>query len=174
MIVRAPALDDRAEQPYAGFRAQIPMSDLPVFIPGNIERVFGWLGQRTIAPAGAPFMRYWVLAMPGRLDVEIGVPTASVVNAADGIEAGTLPGGRYASLIYRDVTAGIEGNAALLEWIASSGAAPDRWDDPHGEAFAARYERFLSGPADKCGWRYRRPRDCRSGPLSITRCQWGR
>lgn len=148
MIVREAAFDDRDEQPYAGYRAQIPMSEFPSFIPASIERVFGWLGQRGIAPAGAPFMRFWHISMPARMDVEICVPTGAAVAAAAGIEAGVLPAGRYASLIYRDVTTGIEANAALLDWIRASGAAADCSEDPQGEAFAARYERFLDGPQD--------------------------
>lgn len=60
----------------------------------------------------------------------------------------TLPAGRYASVIYRNV-GGITGNKALVEWAKANGIQWDRWNDPKGDAFRARAEIFLTDPAEQ-------------------------
>ena len=34
----------------------------------------------------------------------------------------------------------------LLQWGRANGLAWDRWADPHGDAFRARYETYLTDP----------------------------
>jgi effector-binding domain-containing protein len=141
-------IDERPEQAYMGWRTVVPMSELPRAIPQGLDTVFGYLGEQGVPPTGAPFIRYHVINMADHLDIELAVPVAGPVAASDQVRPGVLPAGRYASLIYRDIKEGMPANAALLEWIAQQGLACDRWDEPAGDAFASRYERFLSGPQD--------------------------
>ncbi|OAI43891.1 hypothetical protein AYO38_10280 [bacterium SCGC AG-212-C10] len=148
MIVRPAETDERPVQHYAGLRGAIPMSALPQFIPQSLDTLFGWLATHGIPPAGAPFLRYHIIDMAGEMRVEVGVPVLSPVTGDATVSPGTLPGGTYASLIYRDVTQGIPANAALLHWIADNGLAVDQHPDPAGDAFASRYEIFLTGPQD--------------------------
>ena len=58
---------------------------------------------------------------------------------------GVLPAGKYASLIY--IGGGISANKALIEWVRDQGLTFDRWDVPTGDAFASRYESYLTDPA---------------------------
>jgi hypothetical protein len=81
------------------------------------------------------------------MDVEIGVPVASPVSGDGFVKPGVLPAGRYASLVYKDVKNGRKGNAALLDWGRQQGLVFDRHDVPEGDAFAGRYESFITDPA---------------------------
>ena len=113
-------------------------------------------GQKGVEADGAAFMRYYVINMPGKLDIEIGVPVAAPVTGDDRVKAGVLPAGRYASLVYTDVTKGMEGNGVLIGWAEKNGIQWDRWDDPNGDAFRSRYEIFIDGPEedpDPTNWR---------------------
>jgi hypothetical protein len=150
MIVREPKVDERPEQPYLGLRGWTPQRELPNFIPASVDALLAYLAQQGVPPAGAPFMRFHVINMERAMDVEIGVPVASAeaAPATDTIKPGKLPAGRYASLVYRGVANGIPANGKLLEWINAQGLKPERWDVPEGDAFASRYEVFLSGPED--------------------------
>jgi effector-binding domain-containing protein len=150
MIVREPKIDERPEQPYLGLRGQTPHSEMPNFIPAGIDAVLAYLAEHGVAPAGAPFMRYHVINMQTELDLEIGVPVATTDAAAgtDRIRPGTLPAGRYASLVYRGVVNGLPANGALIKWVEEQGLKLDCWEVPAGDAFAGRYEVFLSGPDD--------------------------
>jgi effector-binding domain-containing protein len=144
-----PKLDNRPEQPYVGIRKVVTMQEMGSgLIPQLIGEVFGWLGQEGIEPEGAPFMRYYVIDMATNMDVEIGVPVSKPVTGDDRVKPGVLPAGRYASLIYTDVTKGYEGNGVLIGWAEKNNIQWDRWDDPKGDAFRSRYEIFIDGPED--------------------------
>jgi effector-binding domain-containing protein len=151
-----PKIEQRSEQPYFGIRTQVPMKEMKKAIPKCLEEVFAWLGMQGIAPAGAPFIRYHVINMADKMDIEIGVPVANILPETGlqndppmNIKAGTLPAGQYAALIYTGVKNGIKANAALLEWGAKQGLMWDRWDVENGDAFRSRYETFITDPKDE-------------------------
>jgi effector-binding domain-containing protein len=148
-MIGEPKIEERPEQPYVGIRTQTPIQKLKDVIPQLLDELFPWLGQRGVEPAGAPFIRYHIINMEELMDVELGIPVAAAVSGDGRVSPGVLPSGRYASLVYTDVTKGIEGNKALIEWAAKEGLKWDRWDAENGDAFASRYESFLTDPADE-------------------------
>ena len=82
------------------------------------------------------------------MDIEMGVPVAMAAAGDERVKAAVLPAGRYAVLIYTGVMNGIEANAALLDWGAKQGLVWDRCELESGDAFASRYESFLTDPKD--------------------------
>ena len=144
--VTEPKIEDRNEQPYVGIRTKASSPELPTVIPQTLDEVFAWLGQRGIAPAGAPFIRYHVINMETQMDIELGVPVAKPVQGDGRVSGGVLPAGRHATLVYTDVTKGREGNKVLVDWAKDNGIEWDRWDDANGDAFRSRYESFLTPP----------------------------
>lgn len=154
-VTTEPKVDQRGESYYVGIRTQTPMSGMRKFIPSATKEIFEWLGARGITAVGAPFLRYWVIDMKGPMDLEVGVPVDAPVEGDERVKAGVLPAGSYASLVYTNAKRGYSGNKALVEWARKEGLKWDRWDDPNGDAFAARYETFLTDPAeeaDKTKW----------------------
>jgi effector-binding domain-containing protein len=148
-MIGKPKLEERAAQPYVGIRTSVTMQELPSVIPQAHVEIFGWLGKQGVAPTGAPFIRYYVIDMAGKLDIELGVPVASALSGTERISSHVLPAGRYASLIYVGVLNGIEGNRALLDWGAAQGLVWDKWDTEQGDAFGCRFESFLTDPKDE-------------------------
>jgi len=148
-MINEPKLEDRAEQPYVGIRTQAPMHELGIVIPQLLGEVFAWLGTYGVAPAGAPFIRYHVIDMAAKLDIELGVPVAGALSGEGRVSAGVLPAGRYATLVYTGVENGINGNAALLDWGAAKGLVWDTWVTENGDGFGARFESFLTDPAEE-------------------------
>jgi effector-binding domain-containing protein len=146
MIITEPKLENRSEQHYVGIRTQASTQELPTVIPQLLGEVFGWLGKQEIEPAGAPFMRYYVINMETKLDMEIGVPIASPLRGDSRVSGGVIPSGRYAALVYTGVENGFAGNKALIDWASANGIVWDRWDDPNGDAFRSRVEYFLTNP----------------------------
>jgi effector-binding domain-containing protein len=144
-----PKIETRAAVPYFGIRLRAPVSEFSTVIPQTHDEVFDWLAQNGIEPAGAPFIRYHVIDMGDQMDIEMGVPAEST-SAGDGrVTAGVLPAGRYATLIYTDIDNGIPANTVLVEWAKAQGLVWDRWNDPNGDAFASRFESFLTEPDDE-------------------------
>jgi effector-binding domain-containing protein len=145
-----PKIEYRSELPYAGIRTQIRHQEMGSgIIPQLHNEIMTWLGQQEVQPAGPPFMRYYVINMDDKLDIELGWPIDKQLAGNGRIQTNVLPAGRYASLIYTGIEKGIEGNGVLIQWAEANGLAWDRWDDPNGDAFACRVEFYLTEPDDE-------------------------
>jgi effector-binding domain-containing protein len=152
-MITEPKLENRSDQHYVAIRTQVTMQELGTgVIPQLHSEVFAWLGKQGVAPSGAPFMRYLVINMMEKLDIELGWPVARALSGTDRMDAGVLPAGRYASLVYIGPYEGdglIKANAALLDWGAEQGIVWDRWQDEHGDGFGARLESSLKDPGNE-------------------------
>ena len=142
----APEIVTRAEQPYVAIRARVTMAELGG-LAGRHPEVFGWLGVRGLAPAGAPFFKYNVIDMMRELEVEAGVPVAAAVDGDGEVVSGVLPAGRYATLTYEGHPSELAGaTKALLDWAAGQGLSWDVSSDGSGERWGARLENYLTDP----------------------------
>jgi effector-binding domain-containing protein len=149
MKITEPKLEDRKAQRYVGIRTQATMQEMGTgLIPRLHQEVFVWLKKQGVTP-GAPFLRYHVINMESKLDIEMGWPVASALEGDGRSIAGVLPAGRYAALVYTGLKNGMKANKALLDWGAQKGLVWDRWEAENGDAFGARLESYLTDPADE-------------------------
>jgi effector-binding domain-containing protein len=149
-ITTEPKIEYRVELPYAGIRTQIRHQEMGSgIIPQLHGEILAWLAEQEAQPAGPPFMRYSVIDMADKMDIELGWPVAAFLTGNGRINADVLPAGRYASLIYTGVENGIKGNGVLIKWAEENDLAWDRWDDEKGDAFASRVEFYLTDPDDE-------------------------
>jgi effector-binding domain-containing protein len=139
-----PRIDKRREKKYLGLRARTPMQGMSKGIGKLFDELDAWIETHGVKPSGPPFLRYHVIDMAGEMDIEVGCPVRKPLPGDGRVTPGTLPAGRYASLIYRG--SGYSGNKALIEWARDNGLALDRWEDPQGDAFRARFETCLTDP----------------------------
>ncbi len=147
-MIGEPRVEYRDEQPYAGLPATVTMATLAQAIDQGYPRLFRWLDEHAIAPAGPPFIRYLVIDMAADLDIELGVPVAATVAADDQVQAGMLPGGRYATLLYAGPYDGLIGaNAALQQWAQRQGLEFDAADTDRGSAWRCRVEHYRTDPS---------------------------
>jgi effector-binding domain-containing protein len=145
-MMTEPKLEHREKRHYVAIRTRVAMQELGTVIPQLLGEVFAWLGKQGITPAGAPIIRYNVIDMPARLDIEVGVPVATALAGNSRIHAGTLPAGRYATLVYTGVGNGVPANAALQEWGKKQGIKWQMRTTKNGTVWAARVEFFLTDP----------------------------
>lgn len=145
-----PKVENRDAQNYLGIRTQVPMQEMGNgLIPRLHGEVMQCLKEQGESPSGAPFLRFYVINMADHMDIEMGWPVARALTGNERVQAGVLPAGRYASLIYTGIMNGEEGNKALLEWGAAHGLVWDQWQDAKGDAFGARFETYLTDPDDE-------------------------
>ena len=145
----SPEIVTRTEQPYVAIRAGVTMSELPG-LGARFGEVFGWLGARGLAPAGAPFFKYNVIDMARELEVEAGVPVAASVDGDGHVVSGVLPAGRYATLTHVGHPGELHGvTEALLDWAAGQGLTWDMSPGPDGDRWACRLEISLTDPAQE-------------------------
>src|ERR1700750_674540 len=141
---------ERSVQPYVAIKSQVTMQTLGAVLPGLHSRVFAWLGQRGISPAGAPFWKYNVIDMDRSLEVEVGVPVAASGPGDDQVLASVPAPGRYATLRYTGHPDGLLGaTASLLKWAEEQNLTWDVRSTPDGERGGSRLEIYETGPAEE-------------------------
>lgn len=139
-----PKIDTRPSQVYMGIRANAPFKGMPGVIDGLSKALNAWVEEHKIRTAGPPFLRFHVIDMRGYMDITFGVPVHNTMPGDGRIQAGELPGGRYASLIYSG--GGISANRALIKWVRAKGLDFDSWQTKQGDNFRGRYESYLTNP----------------------------
>ncbi len=92
-------ITERAPQPVLSVRAKIKGQDLPQMLGQAYGAVMQYLGELGEQPAGAPFSAYYNMDMEN-LDVEAGFPVARPLPGKGQVQAGEIPGGLAASVVY--------------------------------------------------------------------------
>jgi effector-binding domain-containing protein len=145
----AAEVTERPEQPYVAVKAQVTMQTISA-IADRIAEVFGWLGARGVAPAGAPFLKYDVIDMARHLEIEAGVPVAAPVDGDGAVFSAVLPAGQYVTLIHAGHPAGLyDATAGLLEWASEQDLAFDMAERAGAEHWACRLEIYLTDPSQE-------------------------
>jgi effector-binding domain-containing protein len=148
-----PELERRDEQPYVAIRTRMTMGELVGGAgDGLFPELFAWLGERRMAPAGAPFIRYLVIDMDAALEMDWGIPVAEAPAGDERVRPGVLPAGQYATTVHTGPYGGgglVDANAALQAWARERDVAFQVREGEHGELWGARLERYLSNPAEE-------------------------
>lgn len=139
-----PRIEHRSERAYAGMRQVMPMSDFDRQIPVLTDEVAAWIADQKLKPAGPSFLRYHVIDMPQRMDVELGIPVDNAPTAGGSIKNSILPSGWYAILTCKGVKESLAANKKLLDWIVEQSEVTDSQPSADGEMFRARCETFLT------------------------------
>jgi effector-binding domain-containing protein len=155
-----PRIEQRAEESYAGIAGEASdEGEFRSFVDRSFPELFGWLGSRGIAPAGAPFIRYLELSSDGQpLRFELGVPTGAPPDADGPVRAGTLPAGRYAIFLHvgpyshAEVDDLSDARSRLAAWAEREGITLESSATARGTAFHASLERYLTDASREPDW----------------------
>lgn len=140
--IGAPGIEHRPARHTVGIRIVTPFEGMFAQVDILLKALRGWVNQHGLAEQGPYFLRYHTIDMAGDMDIEVGFVVRKA-EAADGrIKPGVMPAGRYAHLTYSRYA--LRGNQALSIWAKENNIALDRADTPAGDAFACRYEAYLS------------------------------
>lgn len=134
------------ERHYVGVRRTITLTTFGL-VADRLQEIVGWLGERGVAMAGAPFFRFRVIDMAGELDVEAGIPVAEPVKGEGDIFAAVLPAGRYASETHHGHPDQLLGVIEKLR--ATEGLEFDLTEEPDGEHWGCRLEIYRTNPAEQ-------------------------
>jgi effector-binding domain-containing protein len=145
-LIKPPRIEKRPAVDYVGIRVVTPFRGMLRVRDDLMADLIGWLDGRGAGGAGPLFFRLHVIDMDGPMDIEVGAVTSErlVAVGGDGVRAGSLPAGRYATLTYRNHS--LRANKALLQWVRDNGVVLDRRETAEGDAFGCRYEAYLTDP----------------------------
>jgi effector-binding domain-containing protein len=146
-IIAPPRVEHRQERPYVGIRVVTPFRGMLKVRDELLREVRAWIEESDVDPIEHGFLRLHVIDMNGPMDIEAGYFTRELSHGAGRIKPGSMPAGRYATLTHRDHS--IRANRALIDWARDSGIEFDGHAEREGDAFACRYEAFLTDPKEE-------------------------
>jgi effector-binding domain-containing protein len=147
-MLSTPEIVTRPDQPFAAIRVSLERRDIPSKAPPLIGEVAGWLAANGAAPAGAPFFSYLAMPEDGPMLMEVGFPTAKLLAGDSRVRTGTIPAGRFATLIHTGPYDGLyQANVALGEWLGTKGIPHPMPEAAPGEYDAALLEIYETDPA---------------------------
>ena len=132
----------KRERPYAGIRLETPFPGMFAVATRALKELRAWSKANGLEDEGPYFLRYYRCDMSQIMEIEAGFLTGSVPKDHPRIKPGLLPGGEYASLVYRGN--GLRGNQALLQWGRETGTAFEAIDPARPESYVCRYEAYLT------------------------------
>jgi effector-binding domain-containing protein len=141
-MITEPKISFHDERKYVGIRVKTPFNGMFAMVDKLLKELRNWVKAHRVADEGPFFLRYHVIDMEGMMDIELGFIVQETQEGDDRVKPNVLPKGRYASLTYTRYA--MRGNKALIGWINEKNIGIDRWNDKEGDAFACRYEAYLT------------------------------
>ncbi|WP_341677765.1 GyrI-like domain-containing protein [Niveibacterium sp. SC-1] len=141
-IIGLASIVEKPARPYLGIRFQTPFDGMFAVAAKALKELRTWSKKNGLAETGPYFMRYYHCDMKSIMDVEVGLMTDSGHPGEGHIQPGSLPSGRYATLVYRGN--GLRGNQALMKWAKDEGIRFDPLVADEAESYVCRYEAYLT------------------------------
>lgn len=141
-IIGPVTIELKPERSYVGIKLETPFGGMFAEITRALKELRKWVKENKIHEGGPFFVRYYHCDMEATMVVEVGLITQDVSITTDRIQAGILPSGQYATMIYRGN--GLRGNQALMKWAKDQGKVFDPIDPTLRESYVCRYEAYLT------------------------------
>ena len=141
-IIGPVSIVEKPERSYLGIRLNTPFGGMFAVITKALKELRKWSRANSLSEAGPYFVRYYHCDMQDIMDVEIGLMTNSGHAGQGHIKPGSLPKGRYATLVYKGN--GLRGNQALMKWATENGIKFDQLVPNAVESYVCRYEAYLT------------------------------
>jgi effector-binding domain-containing protein len=141
---KEPFFKQQDERRYFGIRFIAPYRGMFSRVTEEFKNLDPWIKSNRNVEFGARFLRYLVIDMKGNMELEVGVFGTGNIPLNGPITTGIMPGGRYATMIYRGL--GLAANKRLLGWMKEKGLQSESTSKANSEVFACRYEAYLTDP----------------------------
>ena len=141
-IIGPVSIVEKPERSYLGIRFKTPFDGMFALVTKALKELRKWSKENSLSEEGPYFLRYYLTDMKGMMDVEVGLMTNSGLVGQGRIKSGSLPKGRYATLVYSGN--GLRGNQALMKWGKDHGITFDPLVVGEAESYTCRYEAYLT------------------------------
>ncbi len=141
-IIGPVSIVEKPERSYLGIRFNTPFGGMFALVTKALKELRKWSKENSLSHEGPYFVRYYHCDMTSIMDVEVGLITNSGLVGTGRIKPGSLPKGRYATLIYKGN--GLRSNQALMKWAKDNGIKFDPLVVDEAESYTCRYEAYLT------------------------------
>lgn len=119
--ISEPKIEYREEQQFVAIQMDLMRKEIPDLLPPLIHELFIWLQRNKIEPAGPPFFSYLKMEKT-IMQVQVGIPTNTEVNADERVKIGSFPAGNYIIVTYKgDYSNLYKVHSKLDEWRIKNG-----------------------------------------------------
>ncbi len=141
-IIGPVSIVEKPERSYLGIRLSTPFNGMFALVTKSLKELRKWSKENSLSEEGPYFVRYYHCDMKSIMDVEVGLITDCDLIGHALIKPGSLPKGKYATLIYRGN--GLRGNQALMKWATDNNITFDPINVQEKETYICRYEAYLT------------------------------
>src|SRR6187551_1513588 len=99
-IIGHVSIVEKPERSYLGIRFDTPFGGMFALVTKVLKELRKWSKENSLADEGPYFVRYYHCDMTSIMDVEVGLMTNSELVGQGRIKPGSLPKGKYATLVY--------------------------------------------------------------------------
>lgn len=142
-----PVIVEKSDQPYAAILLTLRQPEISEQAPPLVGDVIAWVKASGGELTGRSFFNYVGFFSDGTMQMQVGMPTATVLPPEGRFTTGTIPGGRFASLTatvpYHQLH---EANMRLDGWVKQQGIALDGWIEGDSYVGANRMELYHKDP----------------------------
>jgi len=148
-MLTEPRIVEKPDQPYAAIMLTLRQPEIAQQAPPLIEDVIAWVKAQGGELSGAPFFNYVTFFPGGTMEMQVGMPTRSVLAANGRFATGTLPGGKFASITatvpYSELH---DANMKLDDWAKAQGHVLDGTVEGDRFVGANRMEIYHKDPGE--------------------------
>lgn len=141
-IIGPVSIVEKPERSYLGIRLSTPFNGMFAVVTKAMKELRKWSKENGLSEEGPYFLRYYHCDMKSIMEVEVGLMTNAALVGEGAIQPGSLPQGRYATLVYRGN--GLRGNQALMKWAKENAVTFDPLVVGAAESYVCRYEAYLT------------------------------
>lgn len=148
-MLTEPTTVTKKPQPFAAIVLELTQPEIAATAPPLIDDVMAWVKAKGGKTAGPPFFNYVNFRSNGRMEMQVGMPTETLLPGDGTMTTGTLPGGRYAVVTHTGPYHELhDANMVLDTWAKEQGLLLD--GAVEGDCFvgATRMEIYLSDPGE--------------------------
>jgi effector-binding domain-containing protein len=121
-MLTEPKIVEKPAQAFAAMAMTLSQPEISSVAPPLIGEVIAWIEAQGGKTDGAPFFNYVNFFPGGKMEMQVGMPTKTLLVGDATVTTGTLPGGRYASITatapYHDLH---DANMKLDSWAKANG-----------------------------------------------------
>lgn len=148
-MLTEPTIVTKPDQPFAAILLKLTQPEISQIAPPLTDDVIAWVKAQGGELTGAPFFNYVSFLPGGVMEMQVGMPTATVLQADGKVSTGTLPGGNYASITatvpYHELH---DANMKLHDWTVRTGHTLDGVEEGDRFINANRMEIYHKDPGE--------------------------
>ena len=142
-----PQVVQRKVVPCISVKATVNIEEIGAIISKLMPKLQSCLKEQKVEKSGPVFIRYTLVNMPSRLDIEVGIITPKKLKGQADVISGSIPAGKYISYDFYGHYSGLVGANGTVQNFAKEHALKFKMRRTKaGDEFVGRYEIYETDP----------------------------